>query len=84
MVNVYLRIANLLDRRNVVGVYRYTGSPTDDGYLATAEGQGVVENVAAQEGRSVQAYLNSYSWAMLNPNNFTQPRRIYIGASFAF
>lgn len=84
VVNVYLRVANLLDRRNVVGVYRYTGSPTDDGYLATAEGQGVVENVAAQEGRSVQAYLNSYSWAMLNPNNFTQPRRIYIGASFAF
>ncbi|HNE27611.1 MAG: carboxypeptidase regulatory-like domain-containing protein [Saprospiraceae bacterium] len=82
-LNVYLRVSNLLDRRNVVGVYRYTGSPTDDGYLASAEGQTIVQSIADQ-GRNLAAYLDSYSWALLNPGNFTQPRRIYIGAAFQF
>ena len=82
-LNVYLRVSNLLDRRNVVGVYRYTGSPTDDGYLASAEGQTIVQSIADQ-GRSLQAYLDSYSWALLNPGNYTQPRRIYIGAALQF
>ena len=82
-LNVYLRVSNLLDIRNVVGVYRYTGSPTDDGYLSIPEGQTSVDNVVSQ-GRSLQAYLDSYSWAMLNPNNYTQPRRIFVGAALLF
>ena len=82
-VNIYFRVANLLDRRNVVSVFGYTGSPTDDGYLASVEGQSFVNGISAQ-GRSLQAYLSSYSWAMLDPNRFTLPRRLYVGASFGF
>lgn len=82
-LNVYLRVANLLDTRNVLGVYSVTGSAYDDGYLATAEGQSVVNGVIAQ-GRNVDAYLDSYSWVMLNPDRFSLPRRIYIGAAFQF
>ena len=82
-VNVYFRVANLLDRKNVTGVYGYTGSATDDGYLASIEGQSFVNGISGQ-GRSLQGYLNSYSWAMLNPNRFTLPRRMYVGASFGF
>ena len=46
-VNVYFRVANLLDRRNVVSVFGYTGSPTDDGYLASVEGQSFVNGISA-------------------------------------
>ena len=82
-LNIYLRIANLLNQKNVIGVYPVTGSPTDDGYLATAEGQSILRGVVDQ-GRDVDAYLASYSWILLNPDRYTQPRRIYLGASLAF
>ncbi|TNE51659.1 MAG: TonB-dependent receptor [Bacteroidetes bacterium] len=82
-MNVYLRISNLLNTKNVLGVYPVTGSPTDDGYLATAEGQSIVQGIIDQ-GRDINAYLSSYSWVLLNPNRYTQPRRIYIGANVAF
>jgi outer membrane receptor protein involved in Fe transport len=82
-LNVYLRVSNLLNQKNVLGVYSVTGSPYDDGYLATAEGQSVLRGVEEQ-GRNVDAYLDSYSWVLLNPGRFTLPRRIYIGAAFQF
>ena len=82
-LNIYFRVSNLLDRRNVTGVYTATGSPTDDGYLASAEGQSVLSGVS-ESGRSEEAYLASYSWILLNPNNFTLPRRMYVGALFEF
>ncbi len=82
-LNVYFRVSNLLDRRNIIGVYSASGSPTDDGYLATAEGTSIVDGVAST-GRSTDAYLASYSWVVRNFNNFTLPRRIYVGAVFEF
>lgn len=82
-LNVYFRVSNLLNRKNIIGVYPATGSPTDDGYLATAQGQSIVEGVDGT-GRNQDAYLASYSWAVRNPNNFTLPRRMYVGAVFEF
>jgi hypothetical protein len=82
-LNIYLRVANLLNRKNILGVYTATGSPTDDGYLATSEGQSILNGITAQ-GANQQAYLDAYSWTVRNPNNFTLPRRIYVGASFEF
>lgn len=82
-LNVYFRVTNLLNRKNIVAVYRATGSPTDDGYLATAEGRGFVESLE-EIGKSREAYLDAYSWLLLNPNNYTQPRRMFVGASFEF
>ncbi|MFN0033709.1 MAG: carboxypeptidase regulatory-like domain-containing protein [Saprospiraceae bacterium] len=82
-VNVYFRVANLLDRLNVLGVYAATGSPTDDGYLAFADGISQVRQVK-ESGLNEQAYLDSYSWRVRDPNKFAQPRRLYVGASFSF
>ncbi len=82
-VNVYFRVANVLDKKNVIGVYTATGSPTDDGYLATAEGQTIVEGIG-DTGRNTAAYLDAYSWVVRNANNFTQPRRMYLGVVFGF
>ena len=82
-VNVYFRAANLLNRKNVIGVYPTTGSPTNDGYLASQEGQSVVRGIT-ESGQNSEAYLASYSWVVQNPNNFTLPRRLYVGAIFGF
>lgn len=82
-LNIYLRVSNLLDRRNIIGVYTVTGSPTDDGYLATAEGQSTIQQVE-NTGGNVQAYLDAYSWTVRNPGNYTLPRRIFVGAAFQF
>ena len=82
-VNVYLRVANLLNRLNVISVYRASGSPTDDGFLAGSDGISEIREVELN-GLDKQAYIDSYSWLVRNPNNFAQPRRIFVGASFIF
>ncbi len=82
-LNVYFRVSNLLDRRNIIAVYPATGSPTDDGYLATGRGARQLEEVGAS-GRSIEAYLASYQWALLNPNFYSLPRRMYVGAILQF
>jgi outer membrane receptor protein involved in Fe transport len=81
-LNVYVRVQNLLDRRNLLGVYSASGSPTDDGFLTSSIGQSVLQGVVADGLEDF--YIPSYTWRMLNPGFFTLPRRIYIGASFDF
>ncbi len=82
-MNVYLRVSNVLDRRNVINVYSASGSPTDDGFLLSSDGLDKLQTIENSR-REVQAYLDSYQWALLNPNNFSLPRRIFVGAIFDF
>ncbi len=82
-LNVYLRIQNLLDTRNVIGVYPVTGSAEDDGYLTSADGRSAL-NTIRTSGRDVDAYLASYSWALLNPDLYSLPRRIFLGTIIEF
>lgn len=82
-LNIYLRIANLLNTKNIVRVYPATGSPTSDGYLASLEGQSVYRGIK-ETGQSTESYLDTYSWIERNPNNYSQPRRIFVGAVFGF
>ncbi len=81
-LNVYVRVQNLLDRRNLLGVYSASGSPTDDGFLTSSIGQSVLQGVVADGLEDF--YVPSYTWRMLNPGFFTLPRRIYLGASLDF
>lgn len=85
--NVYLRIQNLLDTRNVRGVYSFTGDPNDSGYLAHPRGQNDLEAVQAGEASGLgteASYLDMYQAALLAPGFYTLPRRIYLGAYFNF
>lgn len=82
-LNVYFRVSNLLDRRNILGVYRFTGSPTDDGFLQFFGGSEAVQQLE-EDGRNVQSFLDSYSWRVANGRNYTLPRRMYLGAVFGF
>ncbi len=82
-LNIYFRVSNLLNRKNVISVYPVTGSPTDDGYLATAEGQSIVEGYHCT--RPKPGSLSGFLFlAVRNPDNFTLPRRMYVGAVFEF
>jgi outer membrane receptor for ferrienterochelin and colicin len=82
-INVYLRVSNVLDKRNIINVYPATGAPDDDGFLASANGISKLNEIENSK-REVQAYLSSYQWRILNPNYFSLPRRMFIGASFSF
>jgi len=82
-LNVYVRVSNLLDRRNVINVYSATGSPEDDGFLRSEIGQDQIETFS-NSVRPIESYLASYQWALLNPNLYSLPRRIFLGVIFDF
>ncbi|MEP7268412.1 MAG: carboxypeptidase regulatory-like domain-containing protein [Saprospiraceae bacterium] len=82
-LNVYARAQNVLNRKNVYGVYPVSGSPADDGYLTSTDGKSAL-NTVTNSGRDIAAYLASYQWAELNPGFYSLPRRIFIGAILEF
>ncbi len=82
-MNVYLRVSNLLDARNIINVYSATGSPTDTGFLQSFNGRRQIETIE-DSARNLSSYLASYQWASLNADFFTLPRRMYAGATFSF
>lgn len=80
-MNVYLRVQNLLDTRNLLGVYNYSQSPYDTGYLNSGLGQARVNQLPDDQE---PFFIQSYQWALINPSFFTLPRRIFVGAIFGF
>lgn len=90
-VNVFLRIQNLLDRKNVSDVYRATGSPDDDGYInplnekaSSTNGQQTLESIRTSRPEDLEAYKHSYLMRLINPDFYFFPRRIFVGAVFGF
>jgi Carboxypeptidase regulatory-like domain/TonB-dependent Receptor Plug Domain len=83
-MNIYLRVQNLLDTRNIAQVYNASGSPDDDGYLRSTRGQSELANIEVSRKGSVDAYFNSYQMRMLDPDFYYLPRRIFLGATFSF
>jgi outer membrane receptor protein involved in Fe transport len=81
--DVYFRVQNLFDTRNVVGVFRASGSAEDDGYLASSFGQDELRNLE-DAGRDSDYFLTAYQWLLVNPGFYTLPRRMYIGAVVNF
>ncbi|HOY15632.1 MAG TPA: TonB-dependent receptor, partial [Saprospiraceae bacterium] len=81
--NIYFRVQNLLNTKNVKGVYGATGSPDNDGYLLSELGQDRVDDVI-NTNRGIDAFLDAYSWGLLSPGNFFFPRRMYLGLTFDF
>ncbi|MFZ1658354.1 MAG: carboxypeptidase regulatory-like domain-containing protein [Flavobacteriales bacterium] len=78
-LNVYLLISNVFNTRVVTSVYRATGSPTDDGYLASSQFQADINN-----HNDVQSYRDLYALSVNTPYNFGAPRTIRLGARFDF
>lgn len=78
-LNVYLRVTNIFNQFNVINVYRATGQPDDDGFLAAAQWQTTIQNQLDE-----QAYRDLYSMFMANPFNISQPRTIRLGVKLDF
>ncbi len=81
--NVYIRVSNLLDVRNVIGVYPVTGDAEDDGYLISSIGQDQLVTIGNQ-GKDIEGFLSSYQWRVLNGGFYSFPRQIFVGAIFDF
>ena len=78
-LNVYVDLQNLLNTQNILGVYRKTGNPDDDGYLAAAEHQAAIQSQTDE-----QSFRDLYSVAVNNPFNYSRPRRIRLGVLLNF
>jgi len=84
MLTVYLDFQNLLNLKNVTSVYQYTGSPDDDGYLASALFQSTIRDGYAFAMMPEASARNYYQMRIANPYNYNQPFRVYLGLSFSF
>ncbi len=84
-LNVYLRVQNVFDTKNVIAVYRGSGDAKDDGYLNSERGAAELDNVTNTYGDAyIDYFVNQYNYLVRNPDNFTLPRRIFIGAILEF
>ncbi|MDF2448948.1 MAG: TonB-dependent receptor [Bacteroidota bacterium] len=79
-LNIYLQVLNLLNTRNILGVYGYTGNPEDDAYLASAQGQLYVNSNPA----TATSFTDQYNIYINNPYNYGRPRTIRIGVLLDF
>jgi len=78
-LNVYLQVLNLLDTKNIINVYPYTGNPDDDGYLSAPEWQRQINNQL-----DPLAFRDLYGNFVDNPSNYSTPRQIRLGLMFNF
>ncbi len=78
-MNVYLEVLNVLNTKNIMAVYRATGNPDDDGYLAANQFQAQIQ---AQTNEA--AYRDQYAISVNSPYNYSLPRRIRLGLSLGF
>lgn len=77
--NIYIRATNLFNQFNVLGIYRATGNPDDDGYLAAALSQTSIQNQTDE-----QSFRDYYSMKVNNPFNVSVPRTIRLGVKYDF
>lgn len=87
-LNIYLQITNLFNSMNVLDVYRYTGSPTTDGYLNGPDGQLDYRSKEAIAVGYGQAFRDLYNVALEIPETrnsmYIRPRVIQLGAVLSF
>ena len=72
-------MTNLLNAKNILGVYNATGDPDDDGYLTSAKYQ---QEIMTQ--LDPEAFIQMYQIYVNAGGNYSTPRQIKIGASFNF
>ena len=78
-LNVFLVCQNVLDAKNVMSVYSFTGLPDDDGYLSAPEYQNYINAQLSPE-----TYRCMYEMLINNPDNYSTPRTLRLGLIFGF
>lgn len=77
--DTYLWIDNILGTANIRRVYRFTGSPEEDGWLGSPQGI-----TAANSSVNAESYTDMYRAQVNTPTHYSLPRRIYLGFSVNF
>ena len=67
-------VLNVLNTQNILGVYSYTGSPSDDGYLSSPQGQNAI-----QFQTNAQSYADLYNISLPILVYSVFPSRIRLG-----
>ncbi|MEM8557606.1 MAG: TonB-dependent receptor [Bacteroidota bacterium] len=80
--SAYLWVENVFNRANVVGVYPTTGEPDDNGFLASPDGQQVLNNFATDLER--ESFIAHYEAGVQTPYNYGRPRQVRIGVRVGF
>ncbi len=84
-LNVYVQVLNLFNRKNVIDVHKYTGSPSDDGYLTAPLSQNALNSIQNQGGPGYyQAYVDLYRAKLNDPTYYSRPRVIRVGLLIEF
>ena len=78
-ISTFIYVQNLLNTREVMGVYGYTGRPDDNGYLASPFGKTFVPQQV-----SPTSYTDLYKIANNGSGNFNYARTINFGIEFNF
>jgi len=78
-LNVFAYVQNLLNTKDLLFPYRFTGRGDDDGYLTSPLGEVTIQNQTNQ-----QSFVDLYNVAMVNPARYNLPRRITVGLQFNF
>ncbi len=78
-MNVHILCLNLLNTKNIIGVYTYSGLPDNNGFLQSGIGQ---QTIATQF--SPASFVDLYTIKANSPFNFSLPRRLRLGIIFNF
>jgi hypothetical protein len=78
-INIYVLIENLLNNKNIFYVYPYTGKPDDDGFLAMASNQSMIN-----QHNDPESFRTLYQLKLQNPQHYGIPRIIRIGCRLSF
>lgn len=78
-LNVYVQVLNVLNSRNVLNVFKYTGNPDNDGFLESS-----LAEAALATANSPQSYRDLYTINMSTQGFYNRPRVIRIGLQLEF
>lgn len=78
-LNIYLQVLNVLNTKNIINLYRFTGDADDDGFLTAPENQNVIADYDYPD-----SFRDMYASKIANPSHYSIPRRTRIGVVLDF
>ena len=78
-LNIYFQVQNLLNAKNIIKTWAYTGRPDDDGYLSSPIG---IQYAEIQH--DIDSYTELYLLKANDPSNYNIPRRMNLGVRLDF
>lgn len=78
-LRIFLWVQNIFNNVNVLGVYQYTGSAYDDGFITSTQADAQLRSAT-----NAQSLVDLYNIRMVNPGNFALPRLTRLGLALYF